>query len=211
MNLAWKLDLVLAGKVDAQLLDSYQAERSPHVKSIIDLAVQVGKVSCMVDPEAVAQRDKAFRDGDVPPTAPFPQLDAGLIDQGAQAHPVAGQLGPQGRLQHAGVIQRSDDLHGTGWQLIGDFDAWSAISAASRALLEHLSVAVIRPLAEGAGRAGDVIDVDGTYRDYFAQHQLRAVLVRPDFYCFGGVSEPAALDALVGRLGVALGQPTNGQ
>jgi 2-polyprenyl-6-methoxyphenol hydroxylase-like FAD-dependent oxidoreductase len=211
MNLAWKLDLVLADKVDERLLESYQLERSPHVKSIIDLAVQVGRVSCMVDPAEVAQRDKAFRDGDVPPPAPFPPLNCGLIDQGAQAHPMAGQLGPQGRLQRDWTIQRSDDLHGIGWQLIADFDAWNAISAASRALLEHLSVQVIQPVAVGTGCAGEVVDVDGTYRDYFAQQQLRAVLVRPDFYSFGGASEPAALDALIGRLGVALGQPVNGR
>lgn len=208
MNLAWKLDLVLSGKVGPELLESYEPERSPHIKEIIDLAVQVGNISCMVDPEEVARRDKAFRDGDVPPPPPFPILRAGLIDTAADAHPVSGQLGPQGQLELGGVCKRSDDIHGTGWQMICDFDAYEVLDESSFRLLEQLSIQVVRPLAKSpdADGQGSVIDLNGSYRDYFSKNQVRAVIVRPDFYVFGGVSDACALNTLFARLGAGLGQ-----
>jgi len=43
-NLAWKLALVLRGRADERLLDTYQAEREPHVTRVIRLAVGVGWV-----------------------------------------------------------------------------------------------------------------------------------------------------------------------
>lgn len=43
-NLAWKLALVLAGRAEDRVLDSYQAERRPHVRRVIQLAVQIGRV-----------------------------------------------------------------------------------------------------------------------------------------------------------------------
>ena len=41
-NLAWKLGWVLAHRADETLLDTYQAERSPHVLEYIELAVRLG-------------------------------------------------------------------------------------------------------------------------------------------------------------------------
>lgn len=43
-NLAWKLDLVLGGRADAKLLDTYQSERAEHVRKVIELAVQIGNL-----------------------------------------------------------------------------------------------------------------------------------------------------------------------
>lgn len=34
-NLAWKLDLVLSGRAEESLLDTYTSERLPHVQSVI--------------------------------------------------------------------------------------------------------------------------------------------------------------------------------
>ena len=41
-NLAWKLAMVLSGEADDALLDSYQAERSPHAEALIRKAVLLG-------------------------------------------------------------------------------------------------------------------------------------------------------------------------
>jgi 3-(3-hydroxy-phenyl)propionate hydroxylase len=41
-NLAWKLARVLRGRNDDTLLDTYQAERAPHVREYIELAVRLG-------------------------------------------------------------------------------------------------------------------------------------------------------------------------
>jgi 3-(3-hydroxy-phenyl)propionate hydroxylase len=42
-NLTWKLAAVLAGGLPDRALDSYQAERAPHVTSLVRLAVGVGR------------------------------------------------------------------------------------------------------------------------------------------------------------------------
>ena len=43
-NLAWKVALVVQGKVTPELLDSYQVERKDHAKAMIDLSVMAGHV-----------------------------------------------------------------------------------------------------------------------------------------------------------------------
>src|SRR6202020_2968460 len=58
-NLAWKLDLILRGNADARLLDTYERERRPHVKDIIEMSMYLGKVICIPDADAAAARDCA--------------------------------------------------------------------------------------------------------------------------------------------------------
>jgi len=43
-NLAWKLDLIISGHSDLELLDSYGSERKKHVRYVIQTAVRVGKI-----------------------------------------------------------------------------------------------------------------------------------------------------------------------
>lgn len=62
-NLAWKLALVLDGTADDRLLDTYQAERMPHVGRITDMAIFLGKIICIPDAPAAAARDRAFLGG----------------------------------------------------------------------------------------------------------------------------------------------------
>lgn len=58
-NLAWKLDEVVRG-ADPALLDTYQAERAPHVRSIIESAVGFGRLICTTDPAVAAGRDESM-------------------------------------------------------------------------------------------------------------------------------------------------------
>jgi 3-(3-hydroxy-phenyl)propionate hydroxylase len=55
-NLAWKLDAVLHGAPE-RLLDTYEAERRPHVTSMQRLAVRWGGVVQTTDPRAALARD----------------------------------------------------------------------------------------------------------------------------------------------------------
>jgi len=84
-NLVWKLDLVLRGLAPDAVLDSYGVERKPHVAQIIEQAVALGKVSCMLDPEQAKHRDQALLAGHVPPPPPFPWLEQGILQQQADA------------------------------------------------------------------------------------------------------------------------------
>ena len=106
-NLAWKLARVVHGTAPEALLETYQAEREPHVRSIVDAAVGVGRLICTTDAAAAAERDAAMLaaraaavaaaatsgDGAAPANdaAPMPPLTAGplvLAGGGQQARQV---------------------------------------------------------------------------------------------------------------------------
>ena len=59
-NLAWKLDLVLAGRAADALLDTYEAERLPSAQAAIEFSIELGKVICVPDPAEAAARDEAM-------------------------------------------------------------------------------------------------------------------------------------------------------
>jgi cyclase len=74
-NLAWKLDLVLAGLADDSLLDTYQHERLPSARSPIDFSMELGKVICVADPAEAAARDEAMAAGGGTARRPPPAAD----------------------------------------------------------------------------------------------------------------------------------------
>lgn len=57
-NLAWKLAAVVHGTAPHTLLDTYQTEREPHVRAIVESAVNFGRLICTTDPEVAAERDR---------------------------------------------------------------------------------------------------------------------------------------------------------
>ncbi|MEI6300895.1 MAG: bifunctional 3-(3-hydroxy-phenyl)propionate/3-hydroxycinnamic acid hydroxylase [Betaproteobacteria bacterium] len=65
-NLAWKLDLMINRGASADLIDTYQVERSPHVTAIVEAAIRFGQVVCEVDPVRAEARDKALLSKDSP-------------------------------------------------------------------------------------------------------------------------------------------------
>ena len=58
-NLAWKLELVLAGKAGEGLLDSYQSERKRHVEEMIAVSLRIGHFISTQQPFKVALRNAA--------------------------------------------------------------------------------------------------------------------------------------------------------
>ena len=207
-NLAWKLDLVLDGKADDSLLDTYQAERRPHVSDVIDLSMYLGKVICIPDAAQAAERDAAFFSGKAPPPPAFPSLGDGILRRGAdgQVQSPAGLLGPHGRLRTGGREGRFDDLVGLGFVLVSrDGAVESMLGARQRAFLDALGARRVVIAAPGAAAVeGAALDIDDKYIPYMARHGITAMLVRPDFYLYGAVSDAGEVDGLVDDLEAAL-------
>lgn len=94
-NLAWKLEMVLEGTAPIRLLDTYQSERAPHVRGFIELAIAMGKIVCIQDPVAAAERDAsmaaAHKAHGAAPLPPPPAFAAGCL----YPSPHAGELSPQ--------------------------------------------------------------------------------------------------------------------
>ena len=91
-NLAWKLADVVAGRAAPALLDTYESERSPHVRTFIETAVRLGAVISTTDPVVARERDLRMRANPEGFTTPQPRLGPGAWDA---ADPAAGHIGEQ--------------------------------------------------------------------------------------------------------------------
>lgn len=202
-NLSWRLDLIFKGLCTDNLLDSYTLERKPQIRAVIDASVEMGKVVCVADPQKAAERDAAFLAGEVPPLPPFPGLNGGAVFKdplSGSAAGSAGCLGVHGEIEHDGCNQRYDDVFGRGFHLLSiGSDPLTGLSPSHKALLEHLQVKNVRLSRDGA--PGTCRDVSGKYHRFLDEAGLQAVLVRPDFYLYGGVSDLGELPQLLDALG----------
>ncbi|WP_156755655.1 bifunctional 3-(3-hydroxy-phenyl)propionate/3-hydroxycinnamic acid hydroxylase MhpA [Actinokineospora pegani] len=134
-NLAWKLAAVLDEGADDRLLDTYQAERRPHVTHLIRVAVGLGRVMTGGDNGVAAVRERALRAlGRVPRFVDLvlrtatPRLRPGPLVRGRRDR-LAGTLCPQPRLPGSG--RRLDDVLGDSFGLIhaGPLDPGAAVIA----------------------------------------------------------------------------------
>src|SRR4051812_3886380 len=117
-NLLWKLALVHDGVADEALLATYEAEREPHVRSIIGAAIANGRYICTLDRDVAQARDTELRGrmragGDVSSWRQvIPGLEAGLLD--GEPGDTVGQLLPQPMVGGMAL----DDRLGDGFALV---------------------------------------------------------------------------------------------
>ncbi len=183
-NLAWKLDLVVGGRAPATLLDSYQDERLPSARQAIDFSMELGKVICVADAAEAAARDAAMAGavGDDPVEAPsLPGIDGGLVHP-TSAH--AGALFVQGQVNG----RRFDDVHGVGWRLVGVGPDLDALDPDTAQWFESIG-----------GRIVTLADAAPVYGPWFAEHDTKWALQRPDFHLYG-TATAAGVAALLADL-----------
>jgi 3-(3-hydroxy-phenyl)propionate hydroxylase len=188
-NLAWKLDLVLAGRASDALLDSYEIEREPHVRKIVELAVVLGRILQTTDPVVAAARDAQFFSGEEapvgvgPPDARRPPLGHGILHAASDAERgLAGELLPQ---LPFGPRHLDDEL-GRGFAILSATDLRRSLSRSALTFWERAGTRFVDLSAvEGtAGRLGAFLERYGT------------IVVRPDRYVFGTARDAAGLEAL---------------
>ncbi|WP_424185440.1 bifunctional 3-(3-hydroxy-phenyl)propionate/3-hydroxycinnamic acid hydroxylase [Actinokineospora sp. G85] len=201
VNLSWKLDLVLRGLAPEALLDTYTEERRAQAQEAILASVQLGRVICVTDPEAAAERDAtvlANRRGKAP-TRPEPArpLTGGLLHGGV----AAGAVVPQGRVGVGGEVGLFDDVVGRGFVLLVVDESDAGLGKERLAYLAELGVRVVRVVAGGrVAGVGEVSDVDGVYGGFLAGFGVTGVLVRPDYHVFGAARGVGGLCELVDGL-----------
>ena len=195
-NLCWKLQAVLQAGAPEHLLDSYGAERKAHVVDLTTHIKGIGRIICERSPARARERDaKLLADcgGVVKPTPRQdvqPALRAGLL--AAQQHPARGTIFPQPWLQaDTGEPRRMDDVLGSGWLLVLDRHADSALLQLARPGLAAVQLGTT-----------DFTETEGVLAGWFKRHGCNVALVRPDRYVYGVASDARQLMAQLASLAV---------
>ena len=177
MNLAWKIDARLNGAPDS-LLDTYEAERKPHVRTYAAAAAAAANAVEHLA-ENPGHPDEVPSLLDIP--FPVPTLGEGLHDETSGA---AGTLSIQPRLDNG---RRLDDVVGYNFVVIGDPSVVGGVEESTTRVWERL-------------RAPIFTSVDLATRQWLNEHRAHAVIVRPDRYVFGAAANSAQLDQLSRQL-----------
>lgn len=218
-NLAFKLDWALRGGAD--LLDTYQLEREPHVRAVIEKGIELGRLQTVRDPILAAARDtrlQAQRTSGAPTDKlRFPGLTGGF----RYDSPGAGELFPQGDVARPNTEPaRFDGVVGPGAHLVGRGQALANLIADGR--IAALTAAGVRCVAidhqPGHTDLHSLEDTDATYTTWLDEHQADIVLVRPDLYVFGTATHSSGpngetdqhTDALIAAYLQATPPPTGG-
>ena len=205
-NLAWKLDQVLTkglpGDVSDALLDTYQIERKPHVRTLTQLTKDLGEVICERDPVKAAARDAQMIEEIRKASGPtirqnmIPPLTAGILDSSEECGPV-GTLFYQPKVRGAdGRDQPMEDTIENGFLLVVRDDAiLSGITDDQKAFWRRLGGQLV---VMDAPKLSDdftyLADLDGTLLSFFDDHSAVAIIVRPDRYIYGIASSATDLD-----------------
>ncbi|MBD9578164.1 bifunctional 3-(3-hydroxy-phenyl)propionate/3-hydroxycinnamic acid hydroxylase [Pseudomonas sp. PDM23] len=190
-SLCWRLDMVLRGAAQEKLFDDYEAERSAHVREIINGAMFLGNVIQTRHRGVAFLRDwLLFRIAGMLPFAnkAFNEranrkkpLAAGFCGWG---HRLSGHLALQPKVlrEEEGERVLLDEALGHGFALL----ARRGCLDTQRALLERLAQQVELRLLEFAEDPTSPVlgDPTGALQDWFDEADMDFVLIRPDRYVF---------------------------
>jgi 3-(3-hydroxy-phenyl)propionate hydroxylase len=179
-NLAWKLADVITGAAEEWLLDTYETERSPHVRIFIEEAVRLGRIIRDTERAVAAGGDAVTRRAQEKFTTPEPRLGPGVHDAS----------------NHAGSISAQP--------LLGDGSRLDDISGYHAALL--VAPGIYEASRHQSGNLRVVVADSQASQDYLASLGAQAVLIRPDRYIYGTGSRTDEVERLLaGFREIALG------
>jgi 3-(3-hydroxy-phenyl)propionate hydroxylase len=180
-NLAWKLADVVGGRNGDPLLDSYESERSPHVRQYIERAIRLGGIINTKNARETLAELGRKGDETIKFASPKPELGPGLCLEG---DPLAGQLAPQPTLSCG---TRLDAIAGYSYVLLARPDFACSLSANLKAAVRD---AGLRIIDDGAP----------ALQDWLAESRVDAALVRPDRYVLCTARTRDELQMLLRRL-----------
>lgn len=208
-NLSWKLAAVVRGQLGPGLLASYQKERAPHAWSLIQLAINLGRVMMPNSPAQAFLIQSAFRLASlIPPVQnyfaamnykPKPYYREGFLVPGGERE-IVGRMLPQPLLERLDRSRfRFDDWLGCEFGLIAyGFDAQHVLARAQAldfGLKPGRQLAIV-PMRFNIDRAADqsleaARDVEDLLGRYARPGRELLLLVRPDRYVAGAVDAAA--------------------
>jgi 3-(3-hydroxy-phenyl)propionate hydroxylase len=207
-NLAWKLATVLRGLAPDAILDTYEVERAPVVRKMVEVSRRLGAVIMPTNPIAAAARDSIFaclnlssrfrafiRRGGVVPPPTIQRSTLTTRDRDA----LIGQMAPQPTVsagQGASPLDRFLGCHQ--WLALGvGVDPATMMSARDLGILEALGARFI--CLNGPARNGRTLSVgcdDPAFADWARRRDIRGLLVRPDRFIAARLALGRDLDVL---------------
>ncbi|UFR00897.1 bifunctional 3-(3-hydroxy-phenyl)propionate/3-hydroxycinnamic acid hydroxylase [Streptomyces sp. Go40/10] len=225
VGLAWRLDLVLRGTAPESLLDSYTEERRAQVRESILASVQLGRLICVTDAAAAAERDAtvlANRRGRGPGRPdPARPITCGLLHRpdGTDTRVTpTGEVLPHARLLGPSGAQPLEDPVRGGFVLFTKAEAETGLTPDRLSFLRDVGARVVRLWPAGGAYDGtggaveaveavDALDADGVLRAWLDRYGATALLVRPDYHVFGTATGPDGTALLVDDLRTRLTTP----
>ena len=187
-NLAWKIAFVIKNNFSPNLLDTYQEERRPHAKFVVENSAGIGELM------------EAYANADDPKDVPselvakgygsfiLPNLDEGLFYGGkADDSMAAGQFFPQIASYKDGLIEEHQDyLLGDGFAFLSKQEI--EISEKHEEFLDKLNCCFVileKDVIESNPWVAGILELGDTF------------IIRPDKYIYGCSSNNVSLDELI--------------
>jgi 3-(3-hydroxy-phenyl)propionate hydroxylase len=193
-NLAWKLSAVLKGLAAETILDSYEAERAPVVRKMVEVSRRLGAVIMPTSRGAAALRDaifaclnmsRAFRDfiaggGVVPP----PAIGRSALT-GVGSDALIGQMLPQPSVKTPNGTLPLDTFQACHqWLVLGiGVDPATMLSERDLGILDALDVRLV--CVNGRSERPRTLELrcdDPTFDAWVKRQAVRSLLVRPDHF-----------------------------
>ena len=210
VNLAWKLVAVVRGQASEDILDTYDVERAPVVRKMVEVSRRLGSLIMPTNQIAAAARDGVFaclnmsrrfrafiaRGGFLPPPAIHRST---LTASGGDA--LIGQMAPQPKVRTAqGESQLDQLLACHQWVALG-FEADPALMLSRRdhGILAALDARFISLNSVGPAKSPQTLALqchDSGFIDWAKKHGVRGVLVRPDRFIAARLKADADLPVL---------------
>lgn len=206
-NLAWKLAAVLRRGASPDLVRTYESERLPHARAMVDLSTQLGRMLVPTRRSVAQARDVALRSITWLPSVkewilqmrfkPMPRYDQGMaVATGTEDRSGAvGRLMVQPRVEtETGEQPRLDDVLGPWFAVVAhNTDAALAISPETRELADRFGVRFVKLVESRAGalwhtsesRDPDTVvveDLENVLAPWFRDRGVAYALIRPDRY-----------------------------
>lgn len=215
-NLSWKLASYLRHGAPDPLLDTYEVERKPHVRTLVATAKEFGKIIGELDHDAAGARDDLLRGqlerGEAQTIRQrfIPNLAHGVIDKAPDAI-AAGALFVQPwvrpRLADSsqGSEKRLEDFLAPCFLIVvADIQSLTGMTQVSLAQWKRISAEMIAVGSQDSPRHATLplncrqfIEREGLFASWLASHGAMAAVVRPDRYVYGMAVDDDQLNRLV--------------